>query len=90
MATADESSLNLIRRKNTTMTLNQAFAQQFSKEWISSWNAQDIGKIISHYADEIVLISPVAGKRFAILAYGAVAGLKVPCNVHAVMQNADN
>ena len=37
-------------------------AVQFAREWEASWNSHDIERIISHYADGIVLVSPIAGK----------------------------
>lgn len=37
-------------------------AAQFAREWEASWNSHDIDRIISHYAKDIVLVSPIAGK----------------------------
>ncbi len=54
------------------MILNHDLAKQFAREWVSSWNSHDIGKIVSHYADEIVLVSPVARN---ILGYPEVRGI---------------
>lgn len=31
--------------------ITQAFAQQFSREWIDAWNAHDLDRVLSHYAD---------------------------------------
>ena len=36
--------------------------KHFSQEWIDAWNSHDLEKILSHYADDIVLTSPVAAK----------------------------
>lgn len=33
---------------------------QFAREWEASWNSHEIQRIISHYADDIVLVSPIA------------------------------
>ena len=38
------------------------WAKEFAKEWVASWNAHDLDRILSHYTDDVVLISPVAAK----------------------------
>ena len=43
--------------------LDSRTARAFALDWIESWNAHDIDRIITHYAPEIVLLSPVAQKR---------------------------
>jgi ketosteroid isomerase-like protein len=35
-------------------------ARKFALEWVQAWNAHDLDAILSHYATEIVLTSPVA------------------------------
>jgi ketosteroid isomerase-like protein len=35
-------------------------AREFALEWVRAWNAHDLDAILSHYAPEIVLTSPVA------------------------------
>lgn len=35
-------------------------AQTFAEHWIQAWNSHDLDQIMSHYAEEIVLVSPVA------------------------------
>jgi ketosteroid isomerase-like protein len=42
--------------------LTQELANHFAQAWLDAWNSHDINKIISHYADGVVLISPIAGK----------------------------
>ena len=32
--------------------------KEFAQDWIESWNAHDLERIMSHYADDIVLTSP--------------------------------
>lgn len=39
------------------------FAKQFSKTWAEDWNAHDLEKILSHYADDVAIESPLALKR---------------------------
>jgi predicted ester cyclase len=38
------------------------WAREFAKEWVRSWNTHDLDGILSHYADDVVLTSPVAAK----------------------------
>jgi hypothetical protein len=42
--------------------LQESFARQFAQEWVQAWNTHDLDRILSHYADDLVLISPVALK----------------------------
>lgn len=37
-------------------------AKEFALEWIGAWNARDLEAILSHYADDVVLVSPAAAK----------------------------
>lgn len=34
-------------------------AKEFSEEWVSDWNSQEIDKIMKHYAEDIEFYSPV-------------------------------
>ncbi|HLH08892.1 MAG TPA: nuclear transport factor 2 family protein [Terriglobales bacterium] len=40
-------------------------ARDFAREWIAAWNSHDLEAILSHYADDVVLTSPVAAKILA-------------------------
>lgn len=44
-----------MRKRNR---MNETTAQQFTQEWIKSWNAHDPDQIISHYADDVEFHSP--------------------------------
>ncbi len=35
-------------------------AQDLAAHWIRAWNAHDLDEIMSHYADDVVLVSPAA------------------------------
>jgi ketosteroid isomerase-like protein len=35
-------------------------AREFALKWVEAWNAHDLDAILSHYAPEVVLTSPVA------------------------------
>jgi ketosteroid isomerase-like protein len=42
--------------------LTQAQAHTFAEHWVQAWNAHDLDEIMSHYTENVVLISPVAAK----------------------------
>jgi hypothetical protein len=44
------------------LPLQQSYVHQFASEWIEAWNSRDLERILSHYNDEVVLVSPVALK----------------------------
>jgi hypothetical protein len=37
--------------------------QAFAEEWIASWNAHDLDRILSHYASDVAFLSPLAKTR---------------------------
>ena len=37
-------------------------AKKFAREWIEAWNSHDLEAILSHYATDVVLTSPVAAR----------------------------
>lgn len=39
--------------------MDKAFAEHFAADWIASWNAHDLERILSHYADDFEMFSPV-------------------------------
>jgi hypothetical protein len=47
----------------------------FADEWIAAWNAHDLGRILSHYAADVVFESPVIRQRLG-KASGQVHGLE--------------
>jgi ketosteroid isomerase-like protein len=40
--------------------LTEDSARNLASHWIRAWNAHDLDEIMSHYAEDVVLISPVA------------------------------
>jgi len=36
---------------------------EFAREWIAAWNAHDLERVLSHYAPDVELSSPVAADR---------------------------
>lgn len=53
--------------------LTQTEAQEFAHHWIQAWNTHDLEAIMSHYASNVTLTSPVAAKLLN-LASGTVEG----------------
>ena len=37
-------------------------ARDLASHWIRAWNAHDLDEIMSHYAEDVVLVSPVAAR----------------------------
>ena len=44
------------------MNLTEREARDFAHHWVQAWNSHDLNAILSHYADEVTLISPVAAR----------------------------
>ena len=40
--------------------LSETLVKEFADDWVRAWNAHDLDAILSHYAPEIELTSPVA------------------------------
>ena len=39
--------------------IDEAWAKEFAKEWIAAWNSHDLERILSHYADDFEMSSPL-------------------------------
>jgi ketosteroid isomerase-like protein len=39
--------------------IEEAFATRFAAEWIDAWNAHDLDRVLTHYADDFEMSSPV-------------------------------
>ncbi|MBE9119420.1 nuclear transport factor 2 family protein [Tychonema sp. LEGE 07199] len=37
-------------------------ASELARDWIEAWNSHNLDRIMSHYAEDVILISPVAAK----------------------------
>ena len=46
--------------------------QSFTDDWIAAWNARDLEAILSHYADDVVFLSPYAEQ---VTGTGRVEGI---------------
>lgn len=42
--------------------MDKVFAEHFAAEWIAAWNSHDLERILSHYADDFEMSSPVIVK----------------------------
>jgi hypothetical protein len=40
------------------MKVTDEFARRFAEEWIDSWNAHDLPRILSHYSEDFEMSSP--------------------------------
>ena len=72
--------------------IDKAFAEHFAADWIESWNAHDLDRILAHYSDDFEMSSPyiitVAGEasgtlrgKGAVRAYWVLALDLIP-NLH--------
>ena len=39
--------------------IDESFAESFAAEWIRAWNAHDLDRVLSHYADDLEMSSPI-------------------------------
>jgi len=69
--------------------ITREYAENFAREWIEAWNAHDLGRILSHYADDFEMTTPMIALvngggsgtlkgREAVGAYWAKSLQKVP------------
>jgi ketosteroid isomerase-like protein len=58
--------------------LTKEQAHEFAEHWVQSWNSHDLDEIMSHYEEDVVLVSPVAAQLKAKRHYGITSkrGLK--------------
>ncbi|HEX3485541.1 MAG TPA: nuclear transport factor 2 family protein [Micropepsaceae bacterium] len=48
-------------------------SRDFARDWVEAWNSHDLTRILAHYDDDVVLVSPRA-KSIIGAADGAVRG----------------
>lgn len=69
--------------------MSRESAEAFARDWIDAWNAHDLDRVLSHYADDFELASPfiaqIAGRsdgrlvgKAAIRAYWQEALRRMP------------
>jgi ketosteroid isomerase-like protein len=54
--------------------MDAEFALRFAEEWAAAWNAHDLDRILTHYADDVVFSSPHIVRRLG-KASGEVSGI---------------
>jgi len=54
--------------------MNNTFAEHFASDWIDSWNSHDLQRILSHYADDFEMSSPVITQLARTLRGKAAVG----------------
>ena len=42
--------------------LDEAQVRELARHWVQAWNARDLDAIMAHYAEAVVLVSPVAAR----------------------------
>ena len=46
--------------------MTREFAIRFADKWIAAWNAQDLARNLSHYADDFEMSSPFIAKLMGV------------------------
>jgi hypothetical protein len=46
--------------ENVSFPLQGAFARGFAQDWVEAWNSHEMDRIMAHYDEQVILISPVA------------------------------
>jgi hypothetical protein len=57
--------------------ITQQFAVDFAQDWVESWNAHDLNRIMDHYADDFEMSSPF----IELMGLGSAGTLKGKDNV---------
>ena len=53
--------------------ITKEFAASFARDWVDTWNAHDLEKILSHYSEDFIIETPMAAKLYA-QSHGVVVG----------------
>ena len=59
--------------------LREDQVHELADHWVKAWNSHDLDRIMAHYEDDVVLISPVAAKMLGDPS-GTVAGKAALCS----------
>ena len=46
--------------ENFSLPIQPAFARAFAQQWVEGWNSRNLDRILAHYADDVILLSPIA------------------------------
>lgn len=55
--------------------MDKEFANKFAREWVEAWNSHDLDKIMTHYAEDFEMSSPVI-KQIMNIKSGRIKGKK--------------
>lgn len=47
---------------DTVQPLTEKWSIDFAHSWLNAWNEHDVDSVLSHYADDVILISAVINK----------------------------
>lgn len=50
-------------RGGMSAVIDRAFARAFASEWVAAWNSGDLERILSHYAEDFEMRSPLIAER---------------------------
>lgn len=53
--------------------IDRDWAETFAREWVDAWNAHDLDRILSYYADDFEMTSPLIVERLGV-ASGKLKG----------------
>ena len=42
--------------------VSEAEARKLAAHWVQAWNSRDLAEIMSHYAEDVILVSPAAAR----------------------------
>jgi len=48
--------------EDAILPLQASFAREFAQDWVDAWNSHDLERILTHYDDQVLLVSPIALK----------------------------
>ncbi len=46
--------------EDAILPLEASFAREFAQDWVDAWNSHDLERILTHYDDQVLLVSPIA------------------------------
>jgi ketosteroid isomerase-like protein len=47
--------------------IERAWAEEFARDWVESWNSHEVERVLAHYADNFEMTSPLIVQRFGIV-----------------------
>lgn len=53
--------------------IDRTWAEAFAQDWVAGWNAHNLERILSHYADDFEMTSPLIVQRMGV-ASGSLKG----------------